>query len=148
MQAEAAYDELIRRWRDETLLASCSELLAWDEETYLPRAGVGHRAEQLALLAGLVHHRRAGPPVGGLLAGVEGPPLLEDPDWAGAANVREFRRVYNRSRRLPRTLVEEVMRVASFAQQEWAAARREADFARFRPWLAKMVALKRREADC
>src|SRR5262249_51811137 len=27
-------------------------------------------------------------------------------------------------------------------------ARRDADFARFRPWLSKIVALKRREADC
>src|SRR5260370_21411947 len=92
MQAEAAYDELIRRSRDETLLASCSELLAWDEETYLPRAGVGHRAEQMALLAGLLHDRTADPHVGELLAAVQGSSLLEDPDSAAAPNVRAFPR--------------------------------------------------------
>ena len=148
MRPEAAYDELIRRSREETLLASCAELLAWDEETYLPRAGVGHRANQLALLAGLLHERAADPRVGDLLAAVEGSSLLTDPDSDAAVNVREFRRVYDRSIRLPRTLVEESTRLASFAQQEWTAARTNADFARFRPWLEKIVALKRREADC
>jgi len=33
MQAQAAYEELIRRAREESLLASCAELLGWDEET-------------------------------------------------------------------------------------------------------------------
>ena len=144
MRPEAAYDELIRRSREETLLASCADLLAWDEETYLPRGGVGQRASQLALLAGLLHDRAADPRVGELLAAVEGLLLTDD----AAANIREFRRVYERSIRLPRTLVEESIRVASFAQPEWAAARQDADFARFRPWLEKIVALKRREAEC
>src|SRR5260370_957198 len=102
MQAEAAYDELIRRSRDETLLASCSELLAWDEETYLPRAGVGHRAEQMALLAGLLHDRAADPHVGELLAAVEGPSPLQAPASPAAANCPELRRGYDRARRLPR----------------------------------------------
>ena len=44
MRAQDAYDELLRRSREETLLASCAELLGWDEETYLPPGGVGHRA--------------------------------------------------------------------------------------------------------
>jgi carboxypeptidase Taq len=44
--------------------------------------------------------------------------------------------------------MQELERVASLAQQEWAAARRQATFARFRPWLEKIITLKRREADC
>ena len=148
MRPEAAYDDLLRRSREESLLASCAELLAWDEETYLPRAGVSHRANQLALLAGMLHDRAADPRVGDLLAAVEGSALLSDADGDAAVNVREWRRVYDRSIRLPRSLVEENMRVASFAQQEWAIAHRDADFPRFRPWFEKIVALKRREAEC
>ena len=148
MRSEAAYDELIRRSREETLLTSCVELLSWDEETYLPRAGVAHRGDQLALLAGLLHERAADPRVGDLLATIEGSALLSDPDSPPAVNVREFRRIYRRSIRLPRSLVEELARLTSFAQQEWAVARQDDDFARFRPWLDKVVALKRREAEC
>ncbi len=148
MRPDDAYDELIRRSREETLLASCAELLAWDEETYLPRAGVGQRANQLMLLAGLLHQRVTDPRVGELLAAVEGSSLLSDPQSDAAVNIREWRRVHNRAIRVPRALVEETTRVASFAQQEWAAAREAADFSRFQPWLEKIVGLKRREADC
>jgi carboxypeptidase Taq len=145
-RAESAYEELLRRSRQETLLASCSELLGWDEETYMPPGGVCHRAEQQTLLAGILHERGTDPRVGELLAAVEASPLMAGPDVG--VNVREWRRVYDRAVRLPRTLVEESARVASLAQVEWVAARREANFNHFLPWLERIVALKRQEADC
>jgi carboxypeptidase Taq len=146
MRAEIAYAELIHRSREESLLASCAELLAWDEDTYMPRAGVAHRAGQLALLAGLQHQRATDPRLGELLAEVEASPLVAHPDSDEAVNVRELRRAYTRQTRLPRKLVEELARVTTLAEQEWAAARRDADFARFRPWLERIIRLKRREA--
>jgi hypothetical protein len=80
MRADAAYEELIRRVREESLLVSVEALLEWDEETYLPRGGVQGRSEQLALLAGLVHDRGTDPRIGELLAAVEGSALLADPE--------------------------------------------------------------------
>jgi carboxypeptidase Taq len=147
MQAHKAYDELIRRTREAALLDSCHELLGWDELTYMPRAGVAHRGNQMALLAGLVHEQSTHPRIAELLAEVEGSELVRDPLSAEAVNVREIRRSYERSTRIPRTLVEELARTASLAQQEWEIARAESDFARFRPWLEKFVALKRSEAE-
>jgi carboxypeptidase Taq len=146
MRPEIAYAELIRRAREQSLLASCAELLAWDEDTYMPPAGVGHRAAQLALLAGLEHARATDPRLGELLAAVEGSPLVVDPDAPESANVRALRRAYDRQARLPRALVEELARVTSLAEREWAEARRAADFDRFRPWLEKVVRLKQCEA--
>jgi carboxypeptidase Taq len=146
MRAKFAYAELIRRTREESLLASCAELLAWDEDTYMPSAGIAHRAGQLALLAGLQHERATDPQLGDLLAEVEASPLVADPESDEAVNVRELRRVYTRQTRLARKLVEELARVTTLAEQEWAAARRDADFARFRPWLERIIRLKRREA--
>jgi carboxypeptidase Taq len=147
-QAEVAYQELLRRAREETVLASCAELLGWDEETYMPRAGARHRARQQALLAGILHERGTDPHVGDLLATVEDSPLMRDPDPTVSVNVREWRRIYNRAVRLPRPLVEESTRVASLATREWATARQEADFGQFLPWLEQIVALKRQEASC
>jgi carboxypeptidase Taq len=146
MRAEIAYAELIRRTREESLLASCAELLAWDEDTYMPPAGIEHRAAQLALLAGLQHERATDPRLGELLAAVEASALVRDPEADEAINVRELRRDYDRQTRLPRRLVEELARVTTLAEQEWAAARRDADFGRFRPWLERIIRLKRREA--
>ena len=147
MRAQAAYEELIRLSRERALLASCVALLAWDEETYMPPGGSAHRAEQLAYLAGLEHDRATDPRLGERLAEVADSDLASDPLSDAAVNVREWRRQYGRQTRLPRPLVEEAVRVTSLAQAEWAAARRDADFARFRPWLERVTALKRREAE-
>ncbi len=145
MRAQAAYDELIRHVRDEALLASCVELLGWDEQTYMPRRGAAHRSRQLAYLTGRLHERVTHPRKGELLAALDGPDHAGDTDRA--ANVREIRRQYARQCRLPRRLVEELARVTTLAQAEWEIARRDADFARFRPWLEQVVFLKREEAQ-
>jgi carboxypeptidase Taq len=78
---------------------------------------------------------------------VEGSNLVADPNSIEAANVREIRRAHNRTAKLPRKLVEELARVSTQAQQVWDVARKEDDFAAFQPWLEKIVALKRQEAQ-
>jgi carboxypeptidase Taq len=147
MHAEAAYDELIRRTRRESLLVSVHEVLGWDELTYLPRAGVAHRGEQMALLAGMLHEQGTDPRLGELLDAVERSELVRDPLAPAAVNVRVIRWEYQRQSRRPRSLVEEIARVTSVAQNEWEIARKQNDYARFRPWLEKVVALKRQEAE-
>ncbi|HEY7328186.1 MAG TPA: carboxypeptidase M32 [Gemmataceae bacterium] len=146
MQPREAYAELARKVKEEAVLASCVEVLGWDEETYMPEAGVAHRAEQQALLAGLLHDRATDPRLGELLATVEGSDLLADPDCAEAVNVRELRRLYNRAVRLPRSLVEEFARITSIAQREWVTAYEKRDWSLFQPWVEKIVKLKRAEA--
>ena len=148
MRTDEAYDELIRRVREETLLTTIDALLEWDEETYLPAGGVENRSEQMALLAGLLHDRATDPRLGELLATLEASDLLADPAAHAAVNVRAIRREYDRYVRLPRRLVEEVARTTALAQKTWAAARAGADYARFRPWLERIVQLKRAEAEC
>jgi carboxypeptidase Taq len=148
MRAQQAYDELIRRAREEAVLASCTALLDWDELTYLPRAGVEHRARQMALLAGLQHDRTTDRRIGELLDELEHSTLVADPLAPAAVNIRELRRAYNRARRLPRSLVEELAQVTSLAQQAWAEALHTADFAYFLPWLEKVLVLKCQEAEC
>jgi carboxypeptidase Taq len=144
---EQAYDELLRRVRDCKLLESCGSLLAWDERTYMPHEGSAHRAEQMALVARLVHEMLTAPEVGELLAEVEGSSLVKDPEAAPAVNAREVRRAYDRAVKLPKELVEELARTTTRAQQVWQEARTASDFPAFRPWLEKIVDLKRREAQ-
>jgi carboxypeptidase Taq len=147
MSARDAYRRLMQQVKEEALLMSCAALLGWDEETYMPRGGVEHRGRQMALLAGLGHDRATDPRIGDWLAELEGSELLHDPLSPEAVNVREIRRLHERSLRLPRSLVEELAHVTSLAQQEWAVARERADFAHFRPWLERILHLKRREAE-
>ena len=147
VNSEQAYEELVRLSREETLLASCLDLLEWDEEVCMPRRGVEHRAEQRALLAGLVHDRGTDPRYEELLTALDGSALVSDPESPAAVNVREIRRAYDRERRMPRRLVEEWARVTAMSQQTWAEARRQDDYAAFAPWLERIVALAREKAD-
>src|SRR5918912_1047114 len=107
--SEQAYDELIRRVKDYSLLNSCA------------------------------------PVIGRLLGEVEGSALVRDRDSVPAVNVREIRRTYDRAVKLPKELVEELARVTTRAQQIWQEAREANDFKAFRPWLEKIVHLKRQE---
>ena len=148
IEPREAYDDLIGRSRELATLASCSAVLGWDEQTYMPTGGSAHRGNQMALLAGLHHTRATDPRIGECLAIVEGSALTAQPDSVEAVNIRELRRSYDRRVRLPRALVEELARTTSMAQSEWVAARAASDFRRFRPWLEKIVRLKREESAC
>jgi carboxypeptidase Taq len=147
MTVATAYSQLVHLSQQAALLGSCADLLGWDEETYMPRGGVSHRARQMALLAGLCHDRLTDRRLGELLGKVETSPLVADPQATEAVNIRLLRRLHDRARHLSRTLVEELAQVTSLAQQEWVSARRRADFGRFLPWLERIVKLKQREAE-
>jgi carboxypeptidase Taq len=136
------YAELIRRWKEAAMLGSCGGVLGWDERTYMPRNGSAHRAEQMALIARLCHEMTTQPKNGELLSAAE----AANPDEDAKANLREIRRAYDRAVKLPPDLVEELARVTTQAQQAWTDARAASDFAKFQPWLEKIVGLKRREA--
>jgi carboxypeptidase Taq len=145
--AERSYQELIQHIKDAHLLQSCAHVLGWDERTYMPRQGAAYRADQMALLARMAHEILTAPRLGRLIADVEGSELVKDKESVPAVNVREARRSYDRAVKLPKALVEELARVTSQAQGIWQEARQANDFAAFLPWLEKIIALKRREAD-
>lgn len=146
MKPSDAYRELLERTRRIATLQSCTELLGWEERTTMPRGGAGHRAAQLALLAGLAHQWLVDPRLGELLGEAEAGAAAGDADAPQAANLREIRRRYERAVRLPQALVEEMAHTTSLAQGEWQEARRRSDFEHFRPWLEKIVDLVRRAA--
>ena len=79
---EQAYAELTHRFTQTAILESCSSVLGWDEQTYMPPGGAAHRANQLSLLAGMCHERATSPEIGELIAAVEGSPLVAQADSA------------------------------------------------------------------
>src|SRR5215207_1455916 len=147
MTANDAYTELVRRSKELGAINSCAAVLGWDQHTYMPPKGGALRGEQMAFLASLSHQKFTDPKVGELLAAVEGSDLVRDPESDAAANVRELRRAYDRATKIPQSLVAELARVTTAAQQAWEAAKQKNDFPAFRPHLEKVVELKREEAN-
>ncbi|MCA9051299.1 MAG: carboxypeptidase M32, partial [Planctomycetaceae bacterium] len=146
-EPQQLYQDLLAHVRRAALLGSCGAVLSWDRETYMPAGGNEFRAEQLSLLAGVAHEWATDPHVGDLLNQLTDSELNDAPDSDAAVNIREIRRTYERNRKLPQRLVEEISRVTALAQQHWAEARKRDDFSAFAPWLKKITDLKREEAS-
>jgi carboxypeptidase Taq len=146
-RAERAYKQLLEHLRQVALLRSTATLVAWDQQTHMPRRGGELRAQQLAQIAGLFQRRFASPAVGRLLE--EARPLAEGlpPDADIAVILREAQREYDRAKRVPPKLFSERAELRSRARHAWEEARRENDFGLFRPWLEKVVRLMRRWAE-
>src|SRR5204862_3912888 len=121
-EQDRPYEALLRELRAVATLASVSALLSWDEQTHLPPRGATARADQAATVASLRHERFTSPRVGGLLSAAEAKlsPSERAGDGDAAVNLRETRRLYERARKLPADLVEELSRTEAVAQQAWA----------------------------
>ncbi len=139
------YDQLLARAREVYLLRSSYAVLQWDEETYLPPKAVPFRAEQLSFLEAKAHVLATDPKVGDWLKACEDHAYAPESDET--ANVREWRREYDRATKLPVQLVEEFERVCALARNAWKQARRESDYAIFAPHLSKILELSRKRAD-
>lgn len=147
--ALSAYDDLLARLKAVETIESVGSLLGWDQETYMPPAAANHRAEQQALLSSLAHERAIDARVGELLRMCENDKnLVGDGTTRAGVNLREIRRDYDRRTKLPTSLVAELARVGSQAQEVWKEARAKSDFVMFAPWLEKMMDLTRQKARC
>ena len=146
MSAQAVYDELMAKLKELTLLASAGSVLHWDQQTYMPPAGVQLRADQLGVLAGVTHKMFVDPKIGDMLGELEQSDLAKG-DTPEAANIRELRHDYDKIVKLPQDLVEELTKTTSMAHQAWADARKKSDFKSFQPWLEKVLDLTKKKAE-
>ena len=125
-------------------------LLQWDQETYLPARGVGERADQLALMEGLLHTRLTSAETGRLLGELGSVPDNPKGDEKLSALDRDFlkvlRRNYDRALKLPLDFVSEAARAEGLSQAAWVKARKENRFEDFLPHLTKMIDLSCKRA--
>jgi len=134
-----AFDDLMAYQRETSALGQIAGRLGWDQETVMPRGAAPQRAEEMAAIEAVLHARRSDPRVAEWLEQAE--PTCE----AGHAQLREIRRSYERTVKVPADLAKAIARVTSAAQGKWAQARADEDVAAFLPVLEEVVALKREE---
>ena len=147
MNPEEAYQWLAAHSRETAILQTTDQLLAWDQRTYIPAQGHAYRAQQLALLARLIHERETDPRVGEHLSRVEGTNLTAAPESTEAVNVREWRRNFERATRIPPDLAVALAQAAAEGQTAWEEARPQNDWPTFQPFLERLVSLSRQEAE-
>lgn len=145
-----AFETVLELSRDLYALRSAMGVLSWDQETYMPPKGGEGRARSMAALARVMHQRFSDPRLAEALLAAEAAlsagakPLSEEERVV----VRELKRDRDKAVKLPEALAAEIAETVSLAQRAWAEARPKNDTAAFNPWLAKVIALRRQEAEC
>lgn len=117
-------------------LNSAVALLSWDEETHMPKKGLGLRAETVGKLSRMAFELATGDELGRCIEELEGRDDLPEKE---AASVRVVGKEYRRNKAVPPDLFEEFTIAQSKSQAAWAEAKRASDFEAFRPHLEKMV---------
>ncbi|MDD3119484.1 MAG: carboxypeptidase M32 [Victivallales bacterium] len=123
-------------------------VLDWDQQTFMPRGGAEERAAQTATVSRMEHEKFTAPALGELLQELQQEMNNRDPESDDYCLVKVMSREYNRKTRVPAELVAEFARATTIAQHEWEQAYHAADFARLRPHLEKIFALRRDYAAC
>lgn len=146
-QASQIYQQVCEHVRQTALLRSTHALLEWDQQTQLPAAAHEYRSEQSAFLAGLIHQRATSPELGDWLGQLAESELVQDATSDQAVTIARLKYEYDRSTRLPESLVQALAKSTSRGQNLWVAARQNNDFASFAPQLDEICRLKREQAD-
>lgn len=142
----APYRKLLKLTREISFLTSSTSVLNWDLETCMPPKGLTFRAEQLAYLGSTAHRKFTSKKAGQLIAACEQKGFAPESDEA--ANVREWRRSYDRATKVPSRLVEKMERTRAHAREAWKDARNQSKFRLFQPHLQKVLNLSHQMADC
>jgi len=142
----APYQKLLKRTREISFLSSSASALGWDLETYMPPKALAFRAEQLAYLGSAAHRMFTAKRIGQLINDCQQRGFA--PESGEAANVREWRRSYDRATKVTPSLVAKMERARTHAREAWKTAREQSQFRIFRPHLQKVINLSRQLADC
>ncbi len=145
------YEKLTKLSKRAAIYASISHLLAWDQETKMPKEAIGLRCEQNELITSLIHKEQTSPEFAKTLCSlidIETGAIL-DPTLSPRqmAALREWRRDYLHASKLPTKFVEEFAKATSAANHVWQEARPKSDFKTFQPHLEKIVELNQKKAD-
>lgn len=145
---DAALRDLRLRLAEVADLSRAAGVLGWEQRVSMPPLGTEARADQLATLGRIAHERFTDPEIGRLLDRLA--PLEESLpyDSDDASLIRVTRRDWEKERRVPPELQEEMTRAAASGHHAWVEARRNDDFASFLPYLRRNVELKRRYVEC
>ena len=118
-------------------------MLEWDQQTYMPSEGGAPRGGHSEVLSRLQHERWTAPEVGGWLGALP----EAGSDEVQQAAVRNARRRYERSTRLPARLVGELALARAEGFSAWIKAKEADDFEPFAAPLQRLIDLVREQAE-
>ncbi|MEJ2295888.1 MAG: carboxypeptidase M32, partial [Candidatus Lokiarchaeota archaeon] len=119
-------------------------LLSWDEQVYMPKSSIRKRADQMALIRQLIHSRIKSKKTHELIRDAEELNDLSDIDFA---MIREAKREYKQATKIPNNLIAEIAKTSAIGHIEWEKSRAKSDFSIFKPYLEKIIKLRKEFAE-
>ncbi|OGD54596.1 hypothetical protein A3K80_05065 [Candidatus Bathyarchaeota archaeon RBG_13_38_9] len=144
---EKNYTELLSKTKDLVILQSSMSIIQWDMETKMPPRALELRSQQLAQLEVIGHRMLIDPENDKLLKEIEIHPDYQNLTLSQKRNVHLARKAYDEAAKLPESLVFDTAKQQTIAVGVWKKAKRENNFALFKPELEKMIALRGKAAD-
>lgn len=150
-QTTKDYEKLKDIARHTRVLSGINAHLGWDQETFMPPGAADIRAEQLKVMAGLIHKEKTGKKfvsaLGTLIDIPKGTFTAKGLTEAEKAALKYWRRDYLKEKALPLKFVEELAQLSSQSILVWRNAKKEKNFKLFAPYLEKLIAMDRKKAD-
>ncbi len=145
------YQQLLKQSQTAALYDIINCLLGWDQETYMPLEAIEIRSMQIERIADLRHKEKTSKKFSrmlGKLIDIEtGVIIGEGLTAAQCAALREWRRDYIQSAKLPSSFVRKFAQVSSASMHAWKIAKETNCFSTFLPHLKKIVTLCRKKTD-
>lgn len=133
--------EIYRVQKELALLSGISNLLSWDQKTYMPPLGFMDRAEQISVVSRIAHNKFTNPDFQRLVNTVTNMRLRKRDRMI----VDRLKKDLDKAKKLPASFVEEESKATSLAYAAWQVAKREDNFRLFKPHLETIIALKKKE---
>jgi len=121
-------------------------LLAWDLRTGAPREGVPQRSQTLGMLQTEAFKLTIDDQTGEWIEALSQPETWKELTPIEQRLVEIMRRRFERGRKIPQDVFREYVTLVAEAESVWEEAKKAADFARFQPYLEKIVAYNRQFA--
>ncbi len=128
-------------------LGAASAVLEWDQQVNMPRGAAEDRGEQSATLSSIIHKKSTSEELGKLLDELVASSKDMDPDSDDARLIKVTKRNFDKNTKVTNEWVAAFAKETAVAQSTWEQARAKDDFELFRPYLERLVDLRRQYAD-
>jgi carboxypeptidase Taq len=144
---DSAYNELLKKAKDATVLGTATGIIHWDMETKMPPGAVEQRSEQLALLSLIQHKLATDPEKEKLLNFIQKSLKYEGLNQIEKRNLYLIKKSYLEQTSLPEKLVADMARQEALTVNIWKKAKAKKNFALFKSDLQKLLDLSKQAAE-
>jgi carboxypeptidase Taq len=140
-------DTLRERLKEVSYLQSTYALLGWDQQVMMPKGAAPYRAEILGYIGTEIHNKFVRLDDGNVLSDLVTASKKRELSERDSRMVEELWHDFEKEKKLPAAHVAELEALRSASQHAWEGAKAKGDFSKVAPYLEKMVAVFKRQAE-